>query len=1269
MQNIFTNNFFSKDNEGDNNYESNGGGGNSELINQSNLLKKLQDQLSSTFSNISSSNRNNKQQEQNNSKHGKYFNQESEEDVYEDQFQNPQFLNIEAQKSIKSQQNHNNNNLNISTNDQNRTEVAQTCNKSQVVQNAIQNQQNQIKLFQTHLQSFGDLLPMSNNSSRIQSHHGSQKSLQETNQQRQIANNMNGQQVYNNQSFANIIQNNHQSDNVKLNSHLEMSSPIFSQKSTNLSVHSQLNNNISSGMNRSFINESSILQIENNEKLQLQVSVQTKGLIRQFYHELTLYPSNEQKRQILLQDKPKLLISLRNSMEGLLKVLIWRLDNVITPSEFTQIYQEWQRKRDIHSALLNTSSYSIPNNTDTSISLDEQNCLWELLQKYLRDASNLDITLPKMLELLNSELNTQLLSSKCLGIDSVGKQIQPVSQIWIEEVEGLFQLLDDEQCGCLCSDRIQYFLMALLLNEIKSHNREDMIILVQKQTDAIMEHMFHTFGYVSLRNFKQYLLIQRLRRDNEIVTLKKNVRLIQKYWFKAKRSQSYSQHPVMRLYLSKFPQTLLQSIILALNDKNFEIFILELNSKAFYSSNIQSPKIQDQNNSQLLKLVKFYLDYFFEIGTQYSYLEGTLVIKESIDQFSAKLFEKFINDCKSEVQMIIKNINTFREIFVKAIKEYSKLNNQAITDIIDQHLLLESETEQTQQATTTETNIIDSYQTQTSPPRKPNLTSISSQNRLADEVEQNNKQQININRRISQLPPKYQQNPQNLHISNNFSPKDINSINFKNHTTIQNHKQAISMQSTQNKQVRKSSATPVQQQNDNQLPTFSLNLSQLSQQKQNVFHQKNASNLMITKHNQNGNSNSYRQSHSKSQERQQQNIENYGNYQDQNINSQIKSHNSSIASSQIPFVSATQAVQESFNSHYSLNDSVNQNLYGDEQFHQHNPLYTYRNNGNSHITPMKLSLRQQIEQQQQVLESMKKQNYDKQQALISHDKKLYQYSSQKNTNSNQRDNQGQSIMYNDQQQNFIKFDRFTPNKYAQNVIVQTQLSAVPHKNQISQVKSNGNISQRQSQNFGVGALNSHRRSSQQPHQQNITPRTHTPNQNKQKDSVYSKGFEVPHNNQRRLSQNDNQNISMIVQSNHNNQTQKQSLENLNSKKSPVNISPLPQFQNPSSRRNTKSPLTSANNLLNNPNFIQNQSQINQGTSGIGIKNNASSNKSSQINYNINKSQSSGSNNFMINNQSSINDKSPIRSRRVENYEEVINRLMQLSVNKVNTKKQ
>ena len=71
----------------------------------------------------------------------------------------------------------------------------------------------------------------------------------------------------------------------------------------------------------------------------------------------------------------------------------------------------------------------------------------------------------------------------------------------------MFQILDEEEKGSLNADRVQYFLMALLLNEINDKNKKDMPQLIRKQTKTIMEHMLESNGIITCRNFKQYLLI------------------------------------------------------------------------------------------------------------------------------------------------------------------------------------------------------------------------------------------------------------------------------------------------------------------------------------------------------------------------------------------------------------------------------------------------------------------------------------------------------------------------------------------------------------------------------------------------------------------------------------------------------------------------------------------------------------------------------------------------------------------------------------------
>lgn len=105
-----------------------------------------------------------------------------------------------------------------------------------------------------------------------------------------------------------------------------------------------------------------------------------------------------------------------------------------------------------------------------------------------------------------------------------------MSDSWIKEADSLFALLDEEEKGSIDSDRIQFFLMALLLNEINDTNKKEMPELIRKQTKAIMEHMGSTNGIVTLRNFKSYLLIQRLRRESEVQALKSNLTTILSAW-------------------------------------------------------------------------------------------------------------------------------------------------------------------------------------------------------------------------------------------------------------------------------------------------------------------------------------------------------------------------------------------------------------------------------------------------------------------------------------------------------------------------------------------------------------------------------------------------------------------------------------------------------------------------------------------------------------------------------------------------------------------
>ena len=117
---------------------------------------------------------------------------------------------------------------------------------------------------------------------------------------------------------------------------------------------------------------------------------------------------------------------------------------------------------------------------------------------------NFVANVPRMIELLKSEFNAQLLRENT------------VEDLWIQIVERLYAQLDFEQghlagYGCLSADRMQYFLLTLLLNEIRPENWQRIPEIVQKQTASLLQNMCQMGGVVTLRDFKTYLLLEGVR--------------------------------------------------------------------------------------------------------------------------------------------------------------------------------------------------------------------------------------------------------------------------------------------------------------------------------------------------------------------------------------------------------------------------------------------------------------------------------------------------------------------------------------------------------------------------------------------------------------------------------------------------------------------------------------------------------------------------------------------------------------------------------------
>ena len=141
---------------------------------------------------------------------------------------------------------------------------------------------------------------------------------------------------------------------------------------------------------------------------------------------------------------------------------------------------------------------------------------------------------PRMTELLRSEFNAQLVKE---GV---------ISELWVQIVERLYAQLDYEQghlagCGSLTADRMQYFLLTLLLNEIRPDNWMHIPEIVQKQSWSLLTNMRHVCGLVTLRDFKTYLLLEGVRSQTDIQVLYEHFEIILKTYKRLQKKKT-SQH-------------------------------------------------------------------------------------------------------------------------------------------------------------------------------------------------------------------------------------------------------------------------------------------------------------------------------------------------------------------------------------------------------------------------------------------------------------------------------------------------------------------------------------------------------------------------------------------------------------------------------------------------------------------------------------------------------------------------------------------------------
>lgn len=77
-------------------------------------------------------------------------------------------------------------------------------------------------------------------------------------------------------------------------------------------------------------------------------------LVKELFNELTLVPLSEPMPPVENMQRVK---QVQKSMEGLLKVLLWKAEGQINGEEFRKLYHEWLRNKGILESPLQTRAY------------------------------------------------------------------------------------------------------------------------------------------------------------------------------------------------------------------------------------------------------------------------------------------------------------------------------------------------------------------------------------------------------------------------------------------------------------------------------------------------------------------------------------------------------------------------------------------------------------------------------------------------------------------------------------------------------------------------------------------------------------------------------------------------------------------------------------------------------------------------------------------------------------------------------------------------
>jgi len=369
----------------------------------------------------------------------------------------------------------------------------------------------------------------------------------------------------------------------------------------------------------------------------------------------------------------------RQLLQGILTVVIWKIEGNINDDEFEKLYNEWQENKEVNCKLTDLIHLK---------TLDEEitiTFLKNALSNISKKPEKCDDLLNPILISLNQFFNKYLLTAPELGIDFTGRQIPHVSELWIETAEKLFSVLDPENLGIIDAERLLYFLLALIAEDLAKNyeSSEDIHSIIKAELQNTLNEMDHYFGTITKQDFKIFLLKRGLSSSKGLTSilseLIKIVNTINSVYFKESLQNQYLL--ISNCQLS-YPPIIEQSFINSMKSMTFlkQFLTDSCNSSIpqflYLSNHIENfANMLDPTELQMLEIYQFLKLHLFKTCFQSNFLEGLHFIK-SLTNCSKELACRFLQwknkKYAGDIKIIEQNICNFLQYY-----------DLLISDIID----------------------------------------------------------------------------------------------------------------------------------------------------------------------------------------------------------------------------------------------------------------------------------------------------------------------------------------------------------------------------------------------------------------------------------------------------------------------------------------------------------------------------------------------------------------------------------------------------------